>query len=336
LAVERVDAEELLKAGQIMQDWLRESGNATVRPVDLFISLYEKTRDYIAQGVSVDDAQFTVAELNAVVKGKDEGEDSPEVARKYVVDNLKKYQELVAANRESLDTYLHKHDQHQRIVITSTESQGRHKKHYFLKLEPLADKPEAGKAPALDPRYVQYRVKQLPRPAPWAKPFMALTLAGWRRGVFLAGIFALVIGLGGPIVHALIIKKMLVWHLYTVSISAIAFYAIRPIYDVIDRSILKAPDWMYGLSVPSAQLELREVGETDTGRTIRQIRLAVYEGECPICGGRVIVEDGKGEFKGRLIGECSRARAEHIYSFDHMTKVGVPLRENGFYSPAVG
>jgi hypothetical protein len=335
LAVERVDAEELLKAGQIMQDWLRESGNATVRPVELFISLYEKTRDYIAQGVNIDDAQFTVAELNAVVKGKGEGEDSPEVARKYVVDNLKKYQELVAANRESLDTYLRKHDQHQRIVITSTESQGRHKKHYFLKLEPLADKPEAGKTPALDPRYVQYRVKQLPRPAPWAKPFMALTLVGWRRGVFLAGIFALVIGLGGPIVHALIIKKMLVWHLYTVSISVIAFYAIRPIYDVIDRSILKAPEWMYGLSVPSAQLELREIGETDAGRTIRQIRLAVYEGECPICGGRVIIEDGKSEFKGRLIGECSRARAEHIYSFDHMTKIGVPLRENGFYSPAV-
>lgn len=336
MAVERVDAEELLKAGQIMQDWLRESGNAAVRPVDLFISLYEKTRDYIAQGVDIDDAQFTVAELNAVVKGKGEGEDSPEVARKYVVDNLKKYQELVAENRESLDTYLRKHGQHQRIVITSTESQGRHKKHYFLKLEPLVDKPEAGKTPALDPRYVQYRVKQLPRPAPWAKPFMALTLAGWRRGVFLSGIFALVIGLGGPIVHALIIKKMLVRHLYTVSISAIAFYAIRPIYDVMDRSILKAPDWMYGLSVPSAQLELREVGETDAGRTIRQIRLAVYEGECPICGGRVIIEDGMGEFKGRLIGECSRARAEHIYSFDHMTKVGVPLRDNGYFPAAVG
>ncbi len=336
MAVERVDAEELLKAGQIMQDWLRESGNATVRPVDLFLSLYEKTRDYISQGVNVDDAQFTVAELNAVVKGKGEGEDSPDVARKYVVDNLKKYQELVAENRDSLDAYLRQHDQHQRIVIASTESQGRHKKHYYLKLEPLADTPKAEKAAALDPRYVQYRVKQLPRPAPWAKPFMALTLAGWRRGVFLAGIFALVIGLAGPLIHALILKKLLVWHLYTVSISAIAFYVIRPIYDVLDRSILKAPDWMYGLSVPSAQLELREVGETDAGRTIRQIRLAVYEGECPICGGRVIIEDGKGEYRGRLIGECSRARAEHIYSFDHMTKVGVPLRDNGYYPAAVG
>jgi hypothetical protein len=132
------------------------------------------------------------------------------LACKFVIDNLKKYQKLVATNRKSLDTFLRRHDQHQRVVITSTESQGRHKKHYFLKLEALADEPEAGKAPALDPRYVQYRVKQLPCPAPWAKPFMALTLAGWRRGVLLAGIFALVIGLGGPIAHALIIKKMLV------------------------------------------------------------------------------------------------------------------------------
>lgn len=334
MAVERVDAEELLKAGEIMQDWLRESGNSTVRPVDLFISLYEKTRDYIAQGVNVDDAQFTVAELNAVVKGKDEGEDSPEVARKYVVDNLKKYQDLVAENRDSLDAYLRQHEQHQRIVIASTESQGRHKKHYFLKLEPLAYKPDTVKVPALDSRYVQYRVKQLPRPAPWAKPFMALTLAGWRRGVFLAGIFILVIGLGGPIVHALIIKKLLAWHVYAVLISAVIFYAVRPIYAVIDRSILNAPDWLYGLGVPTAQLELREIGVNDAGRTIRQIRLAVYEGECPICGGSINVEDGKGEFKGRLIGECSRARAEHIYSFDHISKVGVPLRQNGYYTPS--
>ena len=111
MAVERVDAEELLKAGQIMQDWLRESGNATVRPADLFISLFEQTREYIAQGVNVDDAQFTVAELNALIKGKKEGEDSADVARKYVVDNLKKYQELVAENRDSLDAFLRKHNQ---------------------------------------------------------------------------------------------------------------------------------------------------------------------------------------------------------------------------------
>ena len=336
MAVERVDAEELLKAGQIMQDWLRESGNATVRPADLFISLFEQTREYIAQGVNVDDAQFTVAELNALIKGKMEGEDSADVARKYVVDNLKKYQELVAENRDSLDAFLRKHNQRQRVVISSTESQGRHKKHYFLKLEPLGhDDTENQTAAKINPHYVQYRVKQLPRPWLLARPFMALTLMGWRRTVFLAGIFVLVLGLGGPIVHALFMKKLASWHIYTIFVSAVIFYTVRPLYDLIERSILVAPDWMYGFSVPSAQLELREIGKTDTGKTIRQIRLAVYEGECPVCGGNINVEDGKGEFKGRLIGECSRARTEHVYSFDHISKVGVPLRQNGYYQPIV-
>ncbi|MBW2940503.1 hypothetical protein [Zhongshania aquimaris] len=333
---ERIDAEELLTSGQLTQEWLRESGIATVKPVDLFVSLYEQTRDYIAQGVNIDDAQFTVAELNALLKGKKEGEDSADVARKYVVDNLKKYQELVAEHRESLDAYLRKHKQSQRVVISSTESQGRHKKHYFLKLEPLdGDDGETQTVPKIDPRYVQYRVKQLPRPWLLARPFMALTLVGWRRTVFLAGIFVLVLALGGPIVHALVIRKLLLLHLYIIIVSAGVFYVVRPIYDVIERSILIAPDWMSGFTVPSAQLELREVGTFESGRAIRQIRLAVYEGECPICGGSINVEDGKGEFKGRLIGECSRARAEHIYSFDHISKVGVPLRKNGYYQPKV-
>jgi len=58
----------------------------------------------------------------------------------------------------------------------------------------------------------------------------------------------------------------------------------------------------------------------------KQIKLVKYSGECPICGGRVIAKSGGLTFYGRIVGKCENAPVEHIFSFDHVTRRGKPLR----------
>jgi len=68
-------------------------------------------------------------------------------------------------------------------------------------------------------------------------------------------------------------------------------------------------------------LELKQA----TGQR-NDIKLVKYSGECPICGGRVTAQSGGMAFFGRIVGKCENAPVEHIFSFDHVTRKGRPLR----------
>jgi len=58
----------------------------------------------------------------------------------------------------------------------------------------------------------------------------------------------------------------------------------------------------------------------------KQVKLVMYSGECPICEGRVTAKSGGFSFYGRIIGKCENNPVEHIFSFDHVTRRGKPLR----------
>ncbi len=330
----RRDADEVLEVGQAMRAWLAESGLDSRKPVELFSTLLEETSEYMRSGVDIEEAQFTVAELNARMKGIAETDDSQEVARRYVADNLKKYQELLAEHGGSLREYLRKKGRREQLVIASTESKGRNKKYYYLGLESVEEDSDEQAAIPADSSVVQYRVRKLPAFVPWAKPFAEFTLQGWRRNVFVfGGVFLACLPLMvGSI--ALLNGQLLVWQLGLIALAILLLWMLYPVFSLVDRGIVRAPDWMLRLSDIDVQLELLEVGEAESGRPIRQIRLVKYEASCPACGGHLAVVSGRREFRGRMIGQCSRGRAEHLYSFDPITKRGVPLRANAYYGDA--
>lgn len=328
----RVDADELLAVGREMVEWGQSQGLESRKPFEFFERLFEETSNLVQQGVDLSRAQFTAGELNALAKGQKEGEDSPDVARRYVTENIKKYQELIAENREALNTRLRDRSKRYELVIESTESQGRHKKYYYLGLKKI-DQAETSESVPADPRLVEYQVRQLPKFLPWAKPFAELTLSGWRRVVFVGGLVALLMVPLSLVVFSLVSRTVFAWELIVVAVALGVLWLLKPLYDLIDSNVVRAPDWMLRLSDTDILLELRELGRDDAGLPIRQIRLVKYESVCPLCGGHLAVVAGKREFKGRMVGQCSRARAEHLYSFDHITKRGVPLRNNGYYGP---
>lgn len=73
-------------------------------------------------------------------------------------------------------------------------------------------------------------------------------------------------------------------------------------------------------------LELRrnEKAERNTMYLVR------YVADCPICGAKgrdmIHVESGRLEFFGRLVGRCNRAPNAHVFSFDHVARLGRFLR----------
>lgn len=85
-----------------------------------------------------------------------------------------------------------------------------------------------------------------------------------------------------------------------------------------------APWWATAIREGSALLELDEV-DTEAGSAYA--RLKRYTGTCPICDGKVLLDDGKKQFGRRVVGKCQESPDEHIFSFDPKTRMGYPLRQ---------
>jgi hypothetical protein len=75
-----------------------------------------------------------------------------------------------------------------------------------------------------------------------------------------------------------------------------------------------------------------EIRRDPAGKESPRIHLVRYVADCPVCGphdGRsaVRIESGRLEFFGRrIVGRCIHAPNAHVFSFDHITKRGRPLR----------
>jgi len=179
-----------------------------------------------------------------------------------------------------------------------------------------------GIKPAQDSAIV-YSLEQLETLPIWAKPFQRIKLLGWNKALFIGA--PLLIGLGYiPIAITLI--EMSAW-LLLISLTLVIgliYQIFKPFYEVLDHGVIKAPQWLLPLKMLHALIITKQ---SETGK---ELILTQYKGLCPICDGQVQIVNGTYEFKGRLIGQCDRSGREHIYSFDHITKVGFPLREPGY------
>ncbi|NKI19120.1 hypothetical protein HCU74_17060 [Spongiibacter sp. KMU-166] len=327
------DADQLLAVGQEMQSWVTESDLINLKPVELFSAIYRRTSEYLTNGIPVEEAYFPATDLNADLKGIPLGEDSSDTAGKYVRTNYARMSEILAEHKPSLRKRLRKKGYREELDVEVISKPGDPRKYYQLKLVriPESDDAESSSEPKSDPGIAVYSVRQLPKFLPWAKPFAELTLSGWRRSLFVGGMVTLFCAPLAVFLLAIIGGQLLLWHVLVGSAAAILLWLFKPLIDVVERSIVRAPDWMLRLNDVDVQLELREVGAQDNGLPLRQIRLVKYEAECPVCGGNMAVVSGKREFRGRMVGQCSRSRSEHLYSFDHISKRGVPLRTNGYY-----
>jgi len=215
----------------------------------------------------------------------------------------------------------------------SKGGQGKHS-YYFLISKPFNEIEKIESKfyphPADGLHYVPESLLEIPIWARWINGFV---LKGWRRYAFL--IPALIISLFGVFVLYVLLLQGIYGQISTVSWLSQWFMALglvgaifsSPFYRVLDKSIVMAANWMIPIKETNVQLELKRI-DTDakTGNRIRQLRLMVYSAKCPICSGRVEINGGGIEFPFRLVGRCKESPREHVFSFDHVTKTGKPLR----------
>ena len=98
------------------------------------------------------------------------------------------------------------------------------------------------------------------------------------------------------------------------------------LYRLIDKRVAMAPDWMTMTSREYLLLEYRAERNDHGQFSHRKVVLVHYTAKCPVCNGSVTVNKGGWHFIGRLVGRCDENPVEHIFSFDHVTKTGKPLR----------
>ena len=178
---------------------------------------------------------------------------------------------------------------------------------------------------------INYRLAKLPRPNFLAKYFQKLTLDSRAFWVWMAIPVLPMLGMLIFFEYLLFSRaySALAWFVLGAVVLYCLWLLISPFYRLSERKISMAPFWMLNLRTLNAQIEMRQKDKVGPlGKPIKELTFVVYEGECPICGGHVDIVQGKRQHKDRLIGRCANNGIEHIFSFDQVTKKGVPLRQD--------
>lgn len=181
---------------------------------------------------------------------------------------------------------------------------------------------------------VKYRHKDISdnRVVRWMSDH-GLYLGSWGGKLYLAIFLLLLIAIVGWLLLAISViaassssVTVLKLVLFFSAIPLIFYSAFAWQLHLLANKVALAPLLLQPLSVGDYLLELRK----DDGAKLNTMYLVRYAADCPICGeagkDAIRVESGRLEFFGRLVGRCSRAPNAHVFSFDHVSRVGRFLR----------
>lgn len=263
-----------------------------------------------------------------------------------------KLSQFVDARLEDMSGFFRDRGHLDILIPQKSETAGRHRAQWFLKVQPLPIDPQesdlltpvpavsAEKAAAPDSR-LDDMVYEYTGPGE-----LRLSPVGWlllgRQGsaptrsarglvwvgivlvialIFLAILFAIwAMGhLQRPVMTAdlaslvmLVATGLIVWK----------FWA-QPLTWLLDDRITLAPELLTAFSEEPCQLELPK------DIKVRHIRLVRYSGVCPVCAGQIGLRYGDGAEARRLFGACSEAPQDHVFSFDRVTRKGRRVRAFG-------
>lgn len=332
------DIEKLRKSAQLVHDFYA-SLNDPKRdnlPMTLFRALASLTLEQAEQGVALERIRFTPKELRekaleigALKKLKQE--DSSDRISEWVCDNWKTLEKELEERKFDLHEFS-KNEKYYPWIEKDESKGGNGKYSYYFLVARLFNEQEKAEikqypCPKNGIRYKQESLTNVPRLAQWIDGFV---LQGWKRYAYILPILLILLSL------IVFVWVLLMLGLYTemstvkwltnliVSLGIGSWALSSPLYRVISNRIVIAPEWMTSFKEKSSvQLELKKVRtDSETGKAIRELRLVIYSAKCPICEGRVEVEGGGIQFPFRLVGKCIESPREHIFSFDHVTRVG--------------
>lgn len=333
------DADELRTSAELMAQFFAQKGLDNLKAIELFDLIRSETDEYLRQGIDLKKAEFTAVDLYAKTRGKPEKDVESDTARRTIRKDVNRFRELIDEYENELAEHLGNKACRKVVYIDEDDVRGGHKKYFRLGLRSVsaetgetASSGDGSESPGTTPKVIQYSASRFPKPMFWAAPFMTITLDGWRKVALVTlvamatfGIAASLLWFGVGLFVGQSVFQSSLW-IMLASVSSVLAYLLSPFYRAVNESVTNAPEILVGVADETTQLEFRP-----TASGIKQLRVVVYSAECPVCGGEVEVVRGGREFHGRMIGRCINAKREHLFSFDHITKRGVPLRQNGYF-----
>lgn len=200
---------------------------------------------------------------------------------------------------------------------------------YVIRAE-LVDKGAVPTKAQIPLGYIRYTPEMIDRPNWLGRLVNGLLAKGWvwrsliGSVVLAVGLATLAVwfGLWSVLVQDSIFG--LIQAAITTLLSIFILYLVfSPLYYCVTRRIIMAPVLINTNVMYEAQLEYIKSDQIRSdGRPIRQFRLVSYAANCQLCGDRINVHDGNIRRWGRMIGRCVSNPEEHIYSFDHVTRMG--------------
>lgn len=165
-----------------------------------------------------------------------------------------------------------------------------------------------------------------------SKPFL---IRSWRGWLLLASVVINILLIGGIWWSLLRVwtpsRPVTTGHIVLVVMAAVVSWGLwrlmRPIVLLPIRRVTIAHEGLLSWNTLHGQLRTMHDGESRLGgRTFSIVR---HWGPCPVCAADVELSEGGREFPDRVIGRCNDAPTEHVFSFDPVRLVGVPLRSGG-------
>ncbi len=164
-------------------------------------------------------------------------------------------------------------------------------------------------------------------PIPGLRRPLRINVHGW-RSLFMKAPVILVLftcAFGGWIVLEYWLSDMDVRKIVHATMTVGLFggmlaWLVWPLYRLLEDRVIVAPGLF---QLTSVYYHLLVIRKEDSINVIRMLR---FTGTCPLCGGLVEIEKGRGEFRGRFVGKCGRNPVEHLFSFDHTLRRGRWLR----------
>ncbi len=189
-------------------------------------------------------------------------------------------------------------------------------------LEPLDIEIPAG--------HIRYKLEKISKPNIFARVvnnysvegIKFAVLAGWFASLLILGLLILLFGFYSIMQTTTVLGLLKIVFGFGAFIYSLYLF-ISPLYRCLSLRIISSPILFTPSDIRTAQLEyVPTTRTTDKGRLIRKFRIVTYTATCPVCDGRIDLEEGKGAMKNRLVGCCSESPREHVFSFDHQTKSG--------------
>jgi len=298
----------------------------------LFLSLIRLSKGHPAQAIEGFTAQDLAEQMQSVLGRRWAHGDTSDVIADRVRKTWKRLteelwpQKMEGITQLAIDTGLHSIPCPERIEGGGSGRPTR----YRLSTTPVNAPTEAASDEAhLSPGEVRYICEDLEDAGLIARFFSrGYQIVGWRRwvlaltfvGVFLLALMAILLMIAivnNPGPH----RDTTYWLFIYAGAGWLAWITIMRILILPDTRIGPAPWWIQ-LGEEDRLVEWRCPPKYPN----KAIKAARYTGMCPRCGGKVIVKGGGLAFWGRLVGRCEESPREHVFSFDHITRLGRPLR----------